>query len=121
SRVAHAEALAGHAADEGLAAGRPVESDVADHHVLLGQEGRLARRVDDDLSAREALADVIVGVALERQRQPARNERAEARARAALEAQLDGVLGESLRDDSARHLRSDQRAAPGDGVAAWRG
>ena len=38
--VAHAEALAGHAADVGLAAGRAVERDVADDDVLLGDEGR---------------------------------------------------------------------------------
>ena len=36
--VAHAEALAGHAADVGLAAGRAVEGDVADDDVLLGHE-----------------------------------------------------------------------------------
>ena len=34
--VAHAEALAGHAADVGFAAGRAVERDVADDDVLLG-------------------------------------------------------------------------------------
>ena len=36
--VAHAETLAGHAADVGLAAGRAVEGDVADDHVFLGVE-----------------------------------------------------------------------------------
>ena len=38
--VAHAEALAGHAADVGLAARRAVERDVADDDVLLGRERR---------------------------------------------------------------------------------
>ena len=38
--VAHAEPLAGHAADERLAAGRAVERDVADDDVLLGLERR---------------------------------------------------------------------------------
>ena len=37
--VAHAEALAGHAADVGLAAGGAVERHVADDDVLLGREG----------------------------------------------------------------------------------
>ena len=45
--VADAEALAGHAADVRLAAGRAVERDVADEDVLLGDERRLARRIDD--------------------------------------------------------------------------
>ena len=34
--VAHAEALAGHTADERLAAGRSVQRDVADDDVVLG-------------------------------------------------------------------------------------
>ncbi len=40
--VAHREALAGHAAEERLAAGRAVERDVADDDVLLGLEGGFA-------------------------------------------------------------------------------
>ena len=36
--VAHREALAGHAAEEGLARGGAVEGDVADDDVLLGHE-----------------------------------------------------------------------------------
>ncbi len=36
--VAHAEPLAGPAAEEGLAAGRAVERDVADQDVVLGDE-----------------------------------------------------------------------------------
>ena len=42
--VADAEALAGHAADVGLAAGRAVEGDVADDDVLLRHERRARRR-----------------------------------------------------------------------------
>ena len=38
--VAHGEALAGDAAEEGLAAGRAVERDVADDDVVLGHERR---------------------------------------------------------------------------------
>ena len=90
--VAHAEALARHAADVGLAAGRAVERDVADDDVFLGDEGRAVRRVDDDLAARQPLADVVVGVAFERQRDAARHERAEALPGRALEVQLDRVV-----------------------------
>src|SRR5262249_56655964 len=61
--VADGEALASHSADEGLAARRAVERDVADDDVLLGRESRAPRRKDDQPSAREALAPVVVGVA----------------------------------------------------------
>jgi hypothetical protein len=40
--VADGEALAGHAADVGLAGGGAVEGDVADDDVFLGLEGGLA-------------------------------------------------------------------------------
>jgi hypothetical protein len=63
--VAHAEALAGHAADVGLAAGRAVEGDVADDDVVLGTKVDLRRRIDDDLAAGQPLAEVVVGVAFE--------------------------------------------------------
>ena len=41
--VADAEPLAGPAAEEGPAAGRPVEGDVADQDVVLGHERRHSR------------------------------------------------------------------------------
>ena len=63
--VADGEPLAGDAAEVRLAARRAVERDVADDDVLLGDERRLPRRIDDDLAARQPLADVVVRVALE--------------------------------------------------------
>ena len=42
--VAHAEALAGHPADVNLAAGRAVEGNVADDHVLFRGKIGLGRR-----------------------------------------------------------------------------
>ena len=61
--VAHAEALAGDAAEEGLAAGGAVEDHVAGDDVVLGDERRVVGRADDDAAAGQALADVVVGVA----------------------------------------------------------
>ena len=58
--VADGEAFAGDAAEVRLAAGRAVERDVADEDVVLGDEARLLRRIDDDLAARQPLADVVV-------------------------------------------------------------
>ena len=66
--VAHREPLAGNATEIGLATGCPVERDVADQDVLLSDEARMPRRIDHDAPAGETLADVIVGIALERHR-----------------------------------------------------
>ena len=63
ARVAHREALAGDAVEVGLARDRAVEHGVADDDVL----GRLAldvgRLAHDHAAARKALADIVVGVA----------------------------------------------------------
>ena len=66
--VADGEALAGQAVDEHLAAGGAVEHDVADDDVFFGQEGGGLGRVGDDPPAGKALAQVIVGVAVELER-----------------------------------------------------
>src|SRR5690606_19047945 len=76
--VTHAEALGRAAAEERASAGRAVQRDVADQHVLLGLEAAFARRVDDQPAAGEALADVVVAVALELERVSLREERTEA-------------------------------------------
>src|SRR5258708_7967227 len=94
--VADGEALAGHAAEINLAGGGAVEGDVADDHVVLGLEGGGGGRVDDDLAAGEALADVVVGVALDGERHAARHERAEALAGGPFEVDADGVGGHAL-------------------------
>ena len=97
--VAHAEALAHHAPDEDLAAGGAVEDDVAGDDVLLGHErrGGVGRRAQDEPAAREALADVVVGVALEAQGDAAGQEGAEALAGRAGEGDGDGVVGQARR------------------------
>ena len=69
-----------------------------------------SRRIDDDLAAGQALADVIVGVAFQRQRHAARHERAEALAGRAVEVQLDRVVGQARGAVAPRHL------AAGDGA-----
>src|SRR5688572_8752460 len=66
--VAHAESLGGAAAEERAPARRAVQRDVADQHVLLGLERRALRRINDEPTARQALADVVVAVAFELER-----------------------------------------------------
>ena len=94
--VADGEALPGHAADVDFAGSGAVERHVADGHVLLGLERGGGGRIDDDLAAREALADVVVGVALDGKGHAPRHEGAEALAGGTLEADADRVIGQAL-------------------------
>ena len=64
-----------------LPAGRAVEDHVAGDDVLFRDELRRARRAQHERAARQALAEVVVGVAFEPQRDAARHERTEALAR----------------------------------------
>ena len=54
------------------------------------------RRTHDDASAREALADIVVGVALELERDAAGEERAEALAGGAFELRHDGIVRQAV-------------------------
>src|SRR5438876_2212937 len=108
--VAYGKTLPGHSAEVRLAARGAVEDDVAHQDVLLGHEGRLARRIDDELAAREALADVVVGIALEGQRDAPGHEGAEALARRAREVDADRVVGQAVRTMAPRQLRAQDRS-----------
>ncbi len=66
--VADGEALAGDAVEEDFAAGCAVEDDVADEDAFLGQEAGGLGRIGDDAAAGEALAEIVVGVAFEFER-----------------------------------------------------
>ena len=61
--IAHAEALAGLAGGEQAAGGRAVEHRVADNGVLFRGQWAGGHGAHHDGAAREALADVVVGVA----------------------------------------------------------
>src|SRR5439155_7002754 len=67
--VAHREALAGEAPEEGPAGGRTVEDGVADDYVLLGLEvlAHAVARTDREDAPREALARVVLRVAAQRE------------------------------------------------------
>ena len=82
--VAHREALARHALEIGLAGDGAVEHGVADDDVSRSARASTpARLAHDDAAARQALADIVVGVAGELERHAARQEGAEALARGA--------------------------------------
>ena len=65
--VADTEAFARQAADEHLAAGGAVEGHVANDDVLLGHKRRLPGRGRYQPPAGDALAEIVVGVALQRE------------------------------------------------------
>src|SRR5690606_35217745 len=72
-----------------------VENGVADDDRLFRYDRALARRVDDDVSARKALADIVVAFAFKLERDAAREEGAEALAGGALELHMHGVIGKA--------------------------
>ncbi len=64
ARVTHSEALGGDTAHEHFAASGAIQAHVADDDVLLGLEGAPLGGEDRDLATAQALAAVVVGVAL---------------------------------------------------------
>src|SRR6202021_1444233 len=64
--IPHPEALPRHATEIAFAGGRAVKNGVAQHdRGLRRQLSRLLRRLDDNASARQSLADIVVRLSLE--------------------------------------------------------
>ena len=86
-------------AQEQLAAGRAVQDRVAGDDLLLGRRtARASSGPHDQPPAGQALADVVVGVAEQPQRHPARHERAERLPGACRAASIvDRVVGQARR------------------------
>jgi hypothetical protein len=63
--------------------------------MFSGTMPEFARRLDDDAAAGQALADIVVGFAFELEGDAAREPGAEALAGGALEADVDGVVGQA--------------------------
>ena len=109
--VAHGEAFADHAPDEGLAAGGPVQDDVPGDDLLLGDEAGRARQrgTHDEPATGQALAEVVVGVAFEAQRDAAGQEGSEALAGRAGEGDVDGPIRQPAAAVAPGDLRPEQR------------
>ena len=75
--VADTEALARDAGKIGGSACRAIQCHVAGDDVLIPGKTGFFLRPDDDLSAGEALADIVVGIAIQAQRQSGWNESTE--------------------------------------------
>ena len=76
--IAHGEALAGNAAEIRLASDCAIQHGVADDDGLLGHDAAVGRGPDDDAPAGKSLADVVVGFALQLERESTRGKCAEA-------------------------------------------
>src|SRR5580658_6980924 len=110
SRIANGKALAGHAVEKCFAAGSGGESDVADQNIFFRGEAGFARRVHHDAAPGQAFADVIVGLAFERERNAFRQERAQTLPSRAGELNLDRVVGQADRAVAACDLSAQHRA-----------
>ena len=108
--VADAEAFTGHSADERLTRGCAVERDVADDDVVLGASRRSARWQNDETSAGESLAHVVVRLTAERQRDAARKPGAERLTRGTVELDVDGAVGKAASTVASRDLAAEHRS-----------
>ena len=90
ARVAHRKPLTGQSADKGLPGGGSVEGHVANNHILLCHKGGRAVRVHDQLAARQAFAEVVVGLSLQFQTQPVGSEGRKALPGRPLKLEVDG-------------------------------
>jgi hypothetical protein len=96
TRVTDAEPFACHAVDVDFAAGGSVEGDVADDDIFGGDEGGFGRGVEDDFTAAESFADVVVGITFEFEGDSFGDKCAEALSGTTLEVKVDGIFGESV-------------------------
>src|SRR3546814_4275875 len=96
--VTDCEAFADDTAKQSLAAGGAEQDDVATDDVVLGDKAFRCseRRAYDDASARKALADEVVGVAVQAQGHTAGHESTEAVTGGTGERDVDGALGQAL-------------------------
>jgi hypothetical protein len=96
TRVADAEPFACHAVDVDFAAGGSVESDITDDDVFGSDKGRFGRGVEDNFTAAESFADVVVGIAFEFEGDSLGDKCAEAFSSTTLEVEMNGIFGESV-------------------------
>ena len=94
--IANAEAFAGNAANISLAAGAAVEGYVADDNIFVSIEARVSVRINDNLAAGQALAHMVVGVALQLQRYAFGYKSAKALTSAALKVQVNSIGRQAL-------------------------
>src|SRR6266850_2145577 len=120
SAVADRETFSRHPADVGFAAGGSVKSDVADDNVFFGDKSGSFGWMNNNFAARQAFADVIVGIAFEEESHAFGHERAEALPGAAGEINLDGIFGKTLDTPASGDFAADNRADHAVHIANWK-
>src|SRR5207247_10201238 len=102
AEVAPSKPSARHTLEVGLTCDRAVEHGIADDDVLGRLAPRLCGLADDQPPARQALAGVVVGVAVKLQGNAVREESTKALPGIAAERRPDGVLRETAMAVAAR-------------------
>ena len=97
------------AVDERLAGGGAVQGHVAHDDVLAGIEGAALGRIEDQLAAGEALAEPVVAVPLQLQRQPLGEKGAEGLPPAAVAGDDIAVVRQGI---AARRVTSEPNRVP---------
>src|SRR5579859_4347664 len=110
ARVADCKALARHTTEVSFAAGSAIETDVADQNIFFRYKLRFARVADDQPAAREPFTHVVVGVALEGQRDSFGQKSAEALPGATGEVHANGVFRQACRTVAPRNLSAQHGA-----------
>src|SRR4051812_17513096 len=108
--IANGKAFAGESVEEGFAGGGTVEGNVADDDVLFWREARGFRRKDDEASTGEALADVVVSFAFQREGYAGREEGAETLSSGTVESEAHGVIRKTLRSVTPDDFAADHSA-----------
>src|SRR3954454_25077008 len=94
--VAYCKAFAGHALEIGLARDGPVKHGVADDDVARWVAVRALGLANEHAPARQTLADIVIAVAGQLERDAMREERCEALARRAVQPDNDAVLRQAF-------------------------
>src|SRR5208337_2188119 len=108
--IAYRKPLTGHAVEVRLTAGGAVEADVANQDILLRSKFRGARRIENQFSAGKSFADIVVGLAFQRQRYPTDQKCAKALPGAPRETHANGILGQAWRTIAPRNLTAQHRS-----------
>jgi len=89
--VTDSKSLSSDTAEEASALGSTVQADVAHNDVLLGLEHGGAGRVNDQTTARQALANVVIGITLELQSNTRSKESTKGLTSGTLDVDVDSV------------------------------
>ena len=108
--VAHREAFAGLASDERFAGGRAETGHVAGDHVPVRVEVHALLGPDDHASTGQALAGVVVDLAVDTQSLAARDERTDRLAAGTVQGHIDCVVGQAFGAVATGDLVADHRA-----------